>query len=384
MTFEFATAARIVFGPGVLKEISSAVKALGPHVLLVTGHDTARAEPLEILLLKAGLEITRFTVAGEPTVEIVRQGSRHARQLKCDLVVAMGGGSAMDAGKAIAALAANSGDLMDYLEVVGRGQSLTKASLPLITIPTTAGTGAEVSRNAVISVPEHGVKASLRSPLMLARLALVDPELTLSLPPQITAVTGLDALTQLIESFVSHRANPLTDSFCREGLVRIVRSLKAAVEHGRNLAARTDMALGSLLSGLALANAGLGAVHGFAGPIGGLIDAPHGGVCAALLPHVMAVNWRALLRRDSHHPACQRYEELGRILTGKATASAENGISWIQELCGTLKISSLATYGLTPGHIETVVIKAAAASSMKGNPIALTRDEMAEILFKAI
>lgn len=384
MTFEFATASRIVFGAGALKDICSPAKALGRHALLVTGRDTTRAERLKILLRKADLQLTGFTVVGEPTVDIVRQGIRQAVREKCDLVVAMGGGSAMDAGKAIAALAAHGGDPMDYLEVVGRGQALTQIPLPLITIPTTAGTGAEVSRNAVIAVPEHGIKASLRSPLMLARLALVDPELTLSLPTQITAVTGLDALTQLIESFVSNRANPLTDAFCREGLVRVVRSLRTAVEQGRDLTARTDMALGSLLSGLALANAGLGAVHGFAGPIGGLIDAPHGGVCAALLPHVMATNWRALLRRDSHHPACQRYEELGRILTGKATASAENGISWIQELCGALKISSLSTYGLSLGHIETVVLKAAAASSMKGNPIVLTRDELAEILFKAI
>lgn len=384
MQFEFATAARIVFGAGTLKEAGPAAKALGRHALLVTGRDPVRAEPVKTVLQQAGLEVTGFAVAGEPSVDLIRQGNQRARQGACDMVVAVGGGSAMDAGKAIAALATNGGDPLDYLEVVGRGQKLNQPSLPLITIPTTSGTGAEVTRNAVIAVPEHGVKASLRSPFMLARLAVVDPELTLSLPPPITATTGLDALTQLIEAFVSGRANPLTDGFCREGLTRMVRSLRTAVEQGDNLPARTDLAVGSLMSGLALANAGLGAVHGFAGPIGGLVEAPHGAVCAALLPSVMAANWRALLSRDSHHPACQRYEELGRILTGKATASAENGIRWVQELCATFKIPSLSAYGLTLGHIEAVVSKAAAASSMKGNPIGLATDEMAEILFKAL
>ena len=233
-------------------------------------------------------------------------------------MIGLGGGSAIDAAKAIAALAANGGDPLDYLEVVGRGRSLTQPSLPCIAIPTTAGTGAEVTRNAVLASPEHGIKASLRSATMLPRLALVDPELTYSLPAAVTASTGLDALTQLIEPFTSSKANPLTDALCREGMMRAARSLRTAYEDGRDAAAREDMALASLFGGLALANAGLGVVHGFAGPVGGTFHAPHGAVCAAFLPHVMAVNARALRTRQPGSAALARYDEIARILTGQS------------------------------------------------------------------
>ena len=219
---------------------------------------------------------------------LVRQGVELARREQCDLVIAFGGGSAIDAGKAIAALLANGGELTDYLEVIGKGQPLRHPSVPFIAVPTTAGTGSEVTRNAVLASAEHQVKVSMRSPLMLPRLAVVDPELTLELPPAVTASTGLDALTQLIEPYVSIRANPLTDGFCLEGLRRVSRSLRRAYHAGRDITAREDMSLASLLGGLALANAGLGVVHGFAAPVGGMFHAPHGAICAALLPHGMA------------------------------------------------------------------------------------------------
>ena len=306
MRFEFASAARIIFGPGTVTQIGALARELGRRALVTTGLDPAQGEPVLVSLAAAGVDYVTLVVSGEPTTDLARQGARLARESDCDLVIGLGGGSAIDAAKAIAALAANGGDPLDYLEVVGRGQPLTQPSLPCIAIPTTAGTGAEVTRNAVLASPEHGIKASLRSPTMLPRLALVDPELTYSLPPAVTASTGLDALTQLIEPFTSSKANPLTDALCREGMMRAARSLRTAYEDGRDAAAREDMALASLFGGLALANAGLGVVHGFAGPVGGMFHAPHGAVCAAFLPHVMAVNARALRARQPGSAALAR------------------------------------------------------------------------------
>ena len=309
MRFEFATATRIIFGAGTLREVGPLAREFAPRALVVTGADPRRAEPLLALLARARRlrhHLLRFR--GEPELETVRQGVALARRENCGVVISFGGGSALDAGKAIAAMLANPGDLLDYLEVIGRGQALAKPSAPFIAIPTTAGTGSEVTRNAVLASPEHRVKVSLRSPLMLPRVAVVDPELTCDLPPAITASTGLDALTQLIEPYVCSRANPMTDALCVEGIRRAARSLRAAFAEGRNAAARADMAVASLFGGLALANAGLGAVHGFAGPIGGQFPAPHGAVCAALLPQVMEANLRALRQRQpgGRHAAALR------------------------------------------------------------------------------
>src|SRR5215213_8761925 len=292
--FEFATAARIVFGAGRARELPTLAAGFGQRVLVVTGSNVQRIEPLLEVLRVQKLSLTTFPIPSEPTLDAVIKGAELARSSDCEVVVGIGGGSVMDGAKAIAALATNHSPILKYLEVIGESQPLTEAPLPIIAVPTTAGTGAEVTRNAVLHSPEHQVKVSLRSPLMLPRVALVDPELTFDLPPALTASTGMDALTQLIEPFVSKRSNPMTDALCREGLSRVARSLRRAVENGRDTNARHDMALGSLFGGLALANAGLGAVHGFAGPIGGMFSAPHGAVCAALLPFVMAANLKAL------------------------------------------------------------------------------------------
>jgi alcohol dehydrogenase class IV len=299
-------------------------------------------------------------------------------------VLGFGGGSALDTGKAIAALLTNRGDPLDYLEVIGRGEPLTQPAAPYIAIPTTAGTGAEVTRNAVLLSPQHGVKVSLRSPLMLPRLALVDPELTHSLPPEITASTGLDAFTQVMEPYVSNKANPLTDGLCREGMRLAGRSLRRAYEHGDDPAAREDMAVVSLFGGLALANAKLGAVHGFAGPLGGMFPGPHGAICARLLPYVMEVNVRALQNRALGHPALRRYDEIARILTRDDSATASDGVAWVQELCEALQVPPLATYGLTQADFPTLIQKSVVASSMQGNPIKLSTEEMEEILTRAL
>jgi alcohol dehydrogenase class IV len=382
--FEFATAARIIFGPGTLREVGPLAQALGRRALVVTGRDSRRAEPLLAALRQHGVEPATASVAGEPDLQTVQLGLALARQADSQFVVSLGGGSAIDAGKAIAAMLANQGELLDYLEVVGRGKALTRPAVPFIAIPTTAGSGSEVTRNAVLASPQHRVKVSLRSLAILPRVALVDPELTFDLPPTVTAATGLDALTQLIEPYVCSRLNPMTDALCAEGLRRAARSLRAAFENGRNAAARQDMAIAALFGGLALANAGLGAVHGLAGPIGGMFPAPHGAVCAALLPHVIEANLRALRQRQPASQTLSRYDEIARLLTGAPTATADHAVQWLRRLVADLRIPSLAAYGLTPQHTAELVGKAAQASSMKANPIPLTADELTTILQAAL
>jgi alcohol dehydrogenase class IV len=384
MNFEFATAARIIFGAGRLREAGPLAREFGRRALVVTGHDTRRAEPLMTLLREQSVAALTFPVAGEPEIADVIRGVALAREKNCDLVIGFGGGSALDAGKAVAAMMANGGDLLDYLEIVGRGQALTKPSAPFVAIPTTAGTGSEVTRNAVLAATERRVKVSLRSPLMLAKVALVDPELTFDLPTALTASTGLDALTQLIEPYVCSRANPMTDALCVEGVRRAARSLRAAFDNGRDKSAREDMALASLFGGMALANAGLGAVHGLAGPIGGGFPAPHGAVCAALLPQVMETTLRALRQRQPESPALRRYEDVARLLTGREQATADDGVQWVGQLVSHLQIPRLGTYGLSHADTGEIVEKAAQASSMKANPILLTAEELAQILESAL
>ena len=384
MRFEFATATRILFGPGVIGEAAPTAAALGHRAAVVASADVQRSLALLDELRAHGVAPTLLPVTGEPTLDMVRVGVRRALEAGCDLVVGLGGGSALDAGKAIAALLANGGDPLDYLEVIGRGKALTHPSHPYIAIPTTAGTGAEVTRNAVLASPEHRVKASLRSPHLYPRLALVDPELTHSLPPELTASTGLDALTQLIEPFVSTGASALTDAICREGIRLAARSLRRVCRNGRDTAAREDMALASLLGGLALANAKLGVVHGFAAPLGGLYRAPHGAICARLLPLVMEANVRALQARAAGAPALERYAEIARIFTGRSEATIAEGVAWVRSLCSDLEIPALRSYGLAPADLPALVAEAQRASSTKGNPISLTVEELTEIVRQAL
>jgi alcohol dehydrogenase class IV len=384
MKFNFVTAPRILFGTGTAAQVPAEVKNLGTRALLVTGKNPHRAEKLSTELSAEGVTAKIFNVAGEPEIATVEAGIALARKENCDVVIALGGGSVIDAGKAIAAMLTNEGELLDYLEIIGRGKKLTRRSAPFVAVPTTAGTGAEVTLNAVLSSPAHKVKVSLRSPLMLPRVAVMDPELTYDLPPALTASTGLDALTQLIEPYVCTRANPMTDGFCEQGIHRAARSLREAVFNGQSKSAREDMAMASLFGGMALANAGLGAVHGFAGPIGGMFPAPHGAVCAALLPHVMAANLQALQERDPNNPAVRRYHRIAGILTGNNNAVADAGVEWVQNLVSELAVPKLSAYGIREEHVAEIVAKAANASSMKANPIGLTPDELARTLRLAL
>jgi alcohol dehydrogenase class IV len=380
MNFEFATAARIIFGAGKLSEIGGIAAEYGTRALVVTS-SAERARPLLERLDAAKIAHTAFLVAKEPDIALVQAGVRQYQESGAQFVIGMGGGSAIDAGKAIAALAANPGDIFDYLEVIGRAQKLAQPSVPYIAVPTTAGTGAEVTRNAVVSSPEHKLKVSLRSPSMLPKVALVDPELTYGLPKPLTAATGMDALTQVIEPYVSNAANPITDALALKGIILGASAIQRAY-HDEDPLAREHMALTSLFGGLALANAKLGAVHGFAGVIGGMFDAPHGAICARLLPLVMEMNVRALLERQRDSLILARYADIARVVSGdylEFKASA-----WAADLAKELEIPGLGQYGVTKESIPGIVEKSKNASSMKGNPIALTDDELTEIMTRAL
>jgi alcohol dehydrogenase class IV len=379
--FEFATAPRIVVGAGRAGELPGLLAGLGSRVLVCTGANPARHAGL-----LDGLELPTavFPVAGEPTIELARAGTAAAREHGADVVAAIGGGSVIDLGKAVAMLLGNGGDPLDYLEVIGSGRKITQPAVPFVAVPTTAGTGSEVTANAVLASPEHRLKASLRSPLMIPRVALVDPRLAFSCPPPVTAASGLDALTQCLEPYVSIRANPLTDGLAREGLRRAASGLRAAYADGGDLGARADMATCSLLGGMALANAKLGAVHGLAGVIGGTAAVPHGVACAVLLAPVIETNVRALRSVDPGDPVLDRYMEAAQLLTGRPTASIEFGLAWIRETISLFGMPGLAAFGIGPQDADGIADKAATSSSMQGNPIALSRTELRATILEAL
>ena len=361
--FEFATAQRIIFGRGVIRELPDLCRSFGHRTLLITG---SRPKQYADLLPHAGIH----SIRGEPTVEDIQIGVTLAKQHNADVIVSIGGGSVVDAGKAIAAMSTQPGDLMRYIEVIGAGKSLESSPLPYIAVPTTAGTGAEATRNAVIASTEHRVKASLRHVSMLPRIALIDPELAVDVPPSVTAASGIDALTQCLEAFVCSRAQPMTDALCLDGIQRAVRSLERAFQNGHDLEAREDMALCALNSGIALANAGLGAVHGFAAPIGGMFHAPHGAVCATLLAPVWEANSKRVQNRT-------KFDQVEAILGGDA-------VTYLHALTARLHIPKLSKWGITGSDLEEITLKATAASSMKANPVPLTHEDLLAILRAAL
>lgn len=384
MRFEFATAARIIFGGGSAGQLAQLAGDKGRHALVVTGSQPSRVGDCIQSLRNAGLRHTVYPVAGEPTMDVVNQAKAAALSAGCDLVIGIGGGSVLDSGKAIAALIPNEGEILDYLEVIGKGQTLRQTPVPFIAVPTTAGTGAEVTKNAVLASPQHRQKVSLRDNRMLADIALLDPMLTCSMPPSVTASTGMDALTQALEPYVSCLANPLTDAFCIQGLRRIGRSLRRVYAAPDDAAARGDMAFASLMGGLALANAKLGAVHGFAGVLGGMYAAPHGAVCAALLPHVIQANIRALQQRQPNHPTLERFDDIARFILGDPSANASAALDWIDETSRVFGIPKLGSYGVQAADFDVIVEKSSQSSSMKGNPLQLSAAELKAILQAAL
>lgn len=387
--FEFSTAQQILFGQGKVGQLPQIAHRHGLHrCLVVTSKSASRFQSVIDLLSAEGIDVALFSVPSEPNIPLIREGLKKAISAQCDGVVAIGGGSVIDTGKAIAALMRNTEDVMEYLEVIGKGNPLQNPSAPWIAIPTTSGTGSEVTRNAVLYSPEHKVKVSLRSTSMLPVAAIVDPDLVRELPPQQTAWSGMDALTQLIEPYVSSRANCITDALCLEAIPLASLALPVVFQDGDDMDARTDMALASLFGGLALANAGLGVVHGFAGPLGGMFDAPHGAICAAILPYGMAANIAHLELAKASDPSAaktlDRYRVIARHLTGKVGAEPKDGVLFIQELMQELEIPPLRHFGMTADAAEEAVQKAMHSSSMKANPVVLTSDELHEVYLRAL
>jgi alcohol dehydrogenase class IV len=382
--FDLAVPGDIRFGAGRVSEVPGALADLGAsRVLVVTGRTTSRADAIRWALNEANTSSVVFGVTSEPSIERVRAAVDLLLETGCDAVLGFGGGSPLDVAKAVAVLATSGTDPLEHLEVIGAGRPIERPGLPCVAVPTTAGTGSEVTRNSVLS--GSGVKASLRSPLLLPKVALVDPDLLVGVPKPTIAASGMDALSQLIEPLLSQRANPFTDALAREGIRRSARSLRRAYEDGmEDPGVREDLAMASLFSGICLANSGLGAVHGLAAAAGARLSAPHGAVCAAVLAAAIDVNLRALRDRAPDHQAVQRITEVATLFTGRPDATAEDAISWLQELTAVLSIPGLASYGLAEAEIDAVVAAAQKASSMRGNPIDLGDQEVSEIVTRSL
>ena len=400
-TFEFNSVGRVVFGRGQARRLGEIVAARGstnspgasaPAALVVHNGwqpgDGSAADRAAGGVEAAGVRTAFYRQRGEPTVDDVDRALAVAREHGCDRVIGLGGGSAIDAAKAVAGLLTNGGAALDYMEVIGKGQKITKPAAPWVAVPTTAGTGAEATRNAVIGHPGKRFKASIRSELLLPRVAVVDPELGVGVPPEVTARSGMDALCQCVEAYTSNGANPMTDAVALQGVTLAARSLRRAFEDGRDLDAREDMALAALLSGIALTNAGLGAVHGFAAPLGANFPAPHGAVCAVLLPHVIGANVAALRNDSAGQPVLARYGTVGRLLAGRADlpdgTAVEAAVAATAALVQELNIPPLSAYGLTAADVPGLVALARKASSMKFNPVVLPDDALADVLRAAI
>jgi len=376
--FTFQTATEILFGRGKAALAPARVAGLGNAVFLVHGATASRADWLANGLGAAGCRVLRHAVAGEPDMAMIEAATAAARGFGAQVVVSLGGGAAIDAGKAVAAMVPATRPLMDHLEVVGRGLPLDLAPLPFVALPTTAGTGAEVTRNAVIGVPDHRRKVSLRDARMLPRLAIVDPALTDHAPRSLTLASGLDAVTQVIEPYISTRANPLTDALCRTAIPAGLVALQRLMQ-GEDASARDALAWVSLCGGLALANAGLGVVHGLAGPLGGLADAPHGAICGALLPHGLAQN----RLRVTDAGRAGRIDEVLSWIGDAFGVAAERGLVALADWSRHHGLPGLRALGFSSADCDSAAQAAQSASSMQANPVPLDLADLRAILAAA-
>ena len=369
----FLTASEIRFGRGKACEVAVTAKGFGQRAMLVNGATAARADWLADQLAP----VARFAVGREPDIAMIEAGVAAARAAKVQVIVALGGGAVIDAGKAIAALVPAHLPMMDYLEVVGRGLPLEADPLPFIAVPTTAGTGAEVTKNAVIGVPSARRKVSLRDNRMLPDVAVIDPALTDGTPKSVTLASGLDAITQVMEPYLCTKANRLTDVLCRNaiplGLAALVRLMEA-----EDVGARDDLAWVSLCGGLALANAGLGAVHGLAGPIGGVAPAPHGAVCGVLLPPVLAANAQA-----ATGVAAARISEVQTWISDAFGVETKQAMAALQNWSQHHGLPRLSQMGVREDELQSIAQASLGSSSMRGNPVALTEGALTDILYAA-
>jgi alcohol dehydrogenase class IV len=386
MNFEFATAGKIIFGSGALNKLPEYIIEYGKNPFIIICESGKLRNKILDDLHYANLQPSIFTVRGEPDINKIREGVNFALESKADVIISIGGGSVIDTGKAVSALLTNEGEIFDYLEVIGKGKPLRNPTIPFIAIPTTAGTGSEVTSNAVLFSPEHKVKVSIRSKFMFPDIALIDPSLSITMPPNVTASSGLDALVQLVEAYTSNKSNPFTDSICREGISRAARSLKIAYLNGEDISAREDMAIAAMFSGIALSNAKLGAVHGIAGPLGGMLNIPHGVICAKFFQKAFEINLNALNQRKPGSPVIERFREIAAYLSGKEMKkiTIEDCPNILMEFLSSYELPSIKSYGFTEEMISELVQKSRNSSSMKGNPVELTEDEIREIIETAI
>lgn len=390
LRFEFLNTPQIVFGKGRFQEIGDLLSQYGKRIL-IAGSESAFSqikERFEAIISKKKISYEIIFIKGEPDIHQIDSGVELGIKQKADAVLGIGGGSAVDAGKAIAGLISNGGSAKDYMEVIGKGSKITKQPLPYIAIPTTAGTGSEVTKNAVVLSKEDGLKTSIRSPLLIPKVALIDPELMVNVSPEVTAYCGLDALTQLLESYTSIKSQPITDSLAILGIRRIIKSLIFVYENGDDVSSREDIAFAALLSGICLANAGLGAVHGFASPIGGMLGIPHGVVCGALLAPVIEENIRQMVAEIPFNETLAKYATLGELLVDLVfediREAADRVIEYTEQISRILKIPKLSKYGLTEKYFDKIIEKAKISSSMRYNPVKLSDEALHRILLKSV
>ena len=380
---EFYAPGKIIFGPGGLSQVGAEAKRLGSKVLVVLGRSAMRKsgalDRLTHLLIENNLEYTIYdNIPSDPTVEIVDTGTSLARKENCNLVIALGGGSVLDTGKAISAMVTNEGSVADYQEIEGKGRKFKTKPIPFIAIPTTSGTGSEATKNAVITNTEFSLKKSIRDPMLIPEVALVDPELTLSLPPHITADCGGDALTQCIESYLGKKSQEITDALSLHAIGLIGKSLVKAVKDGKNLEARKDMAMAALLSGLCLSNSGLGAVHALSHPLGVFYKIPHGLSCAVLLPYVMEYNLPVVTKK-----LAKIAQSLGEdISLLSETEAAQRAVERIKEILSQAGIKSNLSEWEIKKEDFSQLIKGAKGGSLNNNPRDTSDEDLIELLYK--
>jgi alcohol dehydrogenase class IV len=380
---QFYLPTRIVTGNGCFAELGKHTSQFGKRTMLVCGARSLRASgqldrALELLRVADAQVIVYDAVSGEPTLDVVQAGLDLARQEDVGVVVGIGGGSAMDVAKAIAGLFTHPGTVDDYF---GKVRQVTGGGLPWIAVPTTAGTGAEVTKNAVLISPRHDQKSSLRHDAWFADVALVDPELNLSTPPEITAASGSDALTQAIEAYTSIGASPVTDALASDAIARIGRSLERAYQDGRDLQARADMLYGSMIAGMAFANSRLGGVHGMAHPLGYRYHIPHGVVCGLLLPYTMDYNVNYAEEKYAHIARLLGLDTRGMDLHAAAQRAAQHA----RELVGRVGIPlHLSTFGVKEKDLPVIAEESMPSGSLKHNPRPLAIEDVMVILSAAL
>ncbi len=386
--FQFARLPLVYFGSGKLYDLPGIIGRFGESVLLVTGEksffESAHAKSLLIKFDKQSINYQHVPVKSEPSPELIDETVLRFGDKKIDAVISIGGGSVIDAGKAISAMLYKSSPVREYLEVVGNKEH-PGTKVPFIAIPTTSGTGSEATKNAVISkVGMNGFKRSLRHDNLVPDIALIDPDLTVSCPPDVTAAAGMDSFTQLTESFLSVKSNEYTDALALEAFKAVNRSLVRCFTHGDDINARTDMSFAALTSGICLANAGLGAVHGIAGTTGALHDIPHGIICGTLMAAGNEINVRELRKANRDHPALKKYAIIGRIFSQKEGASddyyIDGFIDILLKYMEQLELPRLGRYGISVNDIPLICSQ----TDIKNNPVKLSVDHLAEILARRL